>query len=105
VEAEHRVAAPPEPQRLQRDDFFGCDVAQVHVTTELLDEPRLLFLAGRLEEQASRVDCFADFPDEARLDLALRVVPADRTRFPALGDDLPGAGVELALDLPQRLGG
>ena len=36
-----RVAAEPEPQRLERDHLVGRDVAEVHLRAELLHEPRL----------------------------------------------------------------
>src|SRR3989304_2403694 len=36
-----RVRAKAEPQRLERDDLIGRDVAEVDVRAELLDEPGL----------------------------------------------------------------
>ena len=49
VEVQQRVAAHADAQGLDRDDFFGRDVAEVHVGAELLDEPGLLLLDRRLE--------------------------------------------------------
>src|SRR3954464_10794865 len=45
-----RIAAQAATQRLQRDDFVGRDVAEVHGRAELLDEPRLRSLARSLED-------------------------------------------------------
>src|SRR6266540_2294622 len=49
-----RVAAQPEPQRLERDDFLRWDVPEVHVRPEVLDEPRLRLLRRRLGDHLER---------------------------------------------------
>src|SRR5262245_18242580 len=63
--------------RLDRDDVLVRDVADVHVGAEVLDEPHLLGLAGRLEDDPPRVDVHLDLVDEPGLDLARRVIDAD----------------------------
>ncbi len=54
VEQLQGVGAQAEPQRLQRDHVLGQHVAQVHVGPEMLDEPDLLVLLRRLEDQLAR---------------------------------------------------
>jgi len=49
-----RVAAQAEPQRLERDHFFGRDVPEVHRRAELLHEPRLGGLRRRFEDDVCR---------------------------------------------------
>src|SRR5579862_563187 len=90
-----RVAAQPEPQRLERDHFVGRDVAEVDVRPEMLDEPGLAVLRRRLPDQVLERDGVLDLVDEARAQLAARPVDAGGAAFTALGDDAPGACVEL----------
>src|SRR4030095_350347 len=68
------VGAQPLADGLERDDVRGRDVAHVHVGAEVLDEPHLLWLARRLENDASRDDAHLDLGAHPRLDLARRVV-------------------------------
>src|SRR5690348_13351742 len=49
-----RVAAQPEPERLERDDLLGRDVPEVDRRAELLDEPRLGGLRRRFEDDVRR---------------------------------------------------
>src|SRR5262245_63542867 len=44
------VRAQPLTDGLERDDVLGRHVAHVHVGSEVLDEPHLLGLARRLED-------------------------------------------------------
>src|SRR5437773_11397910 len=44
-----RVAAQPEPQRLERDHLVRRNVPEIDRGPELLDEPGLRGLRGRLE--------------------------------------------------------
>src|SRR3954447_20380633 len=46
-----RVAAQAEPERLERDDLLGRDVAEIHVRPEMLDEPGLRRLRRRLPHE------------------------------------------------------
>src|SRR5438477_5536530 len=46
-----RVAAEPEPERLERDHLVGRDVAEVDRGTEVPDEPGLRRLRRRLEDE------------------------------------------------------
>src|SRR5438067_6590520 len=70
-----RVAAQSEPQRLERDHFFGRDVPEVHGRTELLDEPRLGRLGRCLETTfagptvmaVSAVSSVRHPPDESKI--------------------------------------
>src|SRR5262249_61877361 len=57
---EQGVGAQTLADGLDRDDVLGWDVAQVHVRAELLDEPDLLWLARRLEDDAAGVDLHLD---------------------------------------------
>src|SRR3954452_2249436 len=54
------VAAQAEPQRLERDDLVGRDVAEVDVRAEVRDEPRLRRLRRRLEDQVLDGDLVGD---------------------------------------------
>ena len=98
MEVQERVPAQPEAQGLDRDHLVGRDVAEVHVAAEVLDEPHLLLLAGRLEQQPAAVDGLADLLDEAFLHLAVRVIHPHGARLAALRDHLPRPGLELLLD-------
>src|SRR5262249_55977145 len=93
------VGAQALADGLDRDHVLGRDVAEVHVRPEVLDEPDLLGLARRLEDDAAGVDLHLDLVDESRLDLARRVVDADGARLAPLDDHLPRTGPQLALDL------
>src|SRR5262249_57148367 len=96
---EQGVGAQALADGLDRDDLLGWDVTQVHVRAEMLDEPDLLWLARRLEDDAAGVDLHLDLVDQACFDLARRVVDADGSRLPSLRDHLPPALRELAPDL------
>ena len=76
-EALDRVQAQPQPQRLEREDVVGRDVAEVAVGAEALEQPYLLALQGRVEDQALRVDCVRDLVDQAGAHFA---VGAGRSR-------------------------
>src|SRR5919109_4821530 len=93
-----RVASEPEPQGLERDHLVRGDVAQVHVWAELLHEPGLARLRGRLEDQLADLDLVHDLVHETGAHLAGRAVDPRRAALPALRDHLPGAGGELLLD-------
>src|SRR6476620_6764748 len=76
-----RVAAQPEAQGLERDHLVGRDVAEVDVRAEMLDEPRLALLRGRLPDQRLEGDGVLDLVDEAcaqlsRLSAMTRHAPA-----------------------------
>src|SRR5438309_1200935 len=90
-----RVAAEPQAERLERDHLVRRDVPEVHVRAEMLDEPGLALLRRRLPDQALEGDGMLDLVDEPRTELAARTVDACGAAFTALGDDAPGAGVEL----------
>src|SRR5690349_17152072 len=92
-----RVASQAEAQRLERDDLVGRDVAEVDVCPEVLDEPGLALLRGRLPDQRLERDGVLDLVDETRAQLAARAVDAGRAALAALGDDTPGSRVELLL--------
>src|SRR2546423_9285124 len=59
-----RVGAEPEAERLERDDLLRGDVPEVHARAELLDEPRLRGLRGRLEDQVVERDLACDLGDQ-----------------------------------------
>src|SRR5690606_24255693 len=88
-EFEHGVRAQPQPQCFQRKDFFGADVAEVYVRAQLLDEPDLLGLLGRLEDDAILIDEVGDLLHQAGAHLAVRPVEPGRAAFACLADDLP----------------
>src|SRR3954453_14998278 len=94
----HRVAPQPQAERLERDHFLGRDVAEVHVRAELLHEPRLARLGRRLEDQLADLDLVDDLVDEAGAHLAGWAIDPGGAALAALGDHLPGAGLELFLD-------
>src|SRR5262249_47326563 len=93
------VRAQPLTDGLERDDVLGRHVAHVHVGSEVLDEPHLLGLARRLEDDPAGIHLHLDLVDESCLDLAGGVVDAARPRLATLDDHLPGACRDLALDL------
>src|SRR5580765_6733102 len=92
-----RVAAQPEAQGLERDHLVGRDVAEVDVRAEMLDEPRLALLRGRLPDQRLEGDGVLDLVDEACAQLAARAIDARCAALAALGDDPPRARIELLL--------
>src|SRR5262245_40026566 len=92
------VAAEPEAQRLERDDLFRRDVAEVHLGPEVLHEPRLRTLRRRLPDEVVEADRVLDLVDEARAELAGRAVDPGGSALTALGDDLPGARLQLLAD-------
>src|SRR5256885_17226354 len=60
-----RVAAQPEPERLERDDLLGRNVPEVHVRPEVLHEPRLARLRRSLEDEVGDRDLVRDLVDQA----------------------------------------
>src|SRR5919197_4658148 len=90
-----RVAAEPEPERLERDDLVRGDVPEVHLGPEVLDEPRLRALRRRLPDQVVEVERVLDLVHETCAQLAVRAINAGGAALTTLGDDLPGARVEL----------
>src|ERR1044071_3737229 len=71
-----RVAAQAEAERLERDHLVRRDVAEVDVRAEVLDEPGLALLRGRLPDQVLEGDGVLDLVDEAGAELAARTVDA-----------------------------
>src|SRR5262249_5929267 len=65
---------------------------------ELLHEPRLRGLRRRLEDERVDGDLVNDLVDEARAHLARGPVDPGGAALAALGDHLPGPGVERLLD-------
>src|SRR5262245_16542491 len=55
-----RVAAQAEPERLQRDDLVGRNVAEVDLGPEMPDEPGLRGLRRRLPDDVVDVDLVGD---------------------------------------------
>src|SRR5204863_2103932 len=92
------VGAQAEPKRLERDDLVGRDVPEVDGRPELLDEPRLRGLRGRLEDDVYRADPHGDLADQLGPHAAGRLEDAGGAALTRLGDDLPGAGLELLLE-------
>src|SRR5436189_1468347 len=96
-----RVSAQAEPQGLERDDLLGRDVPEVDLWPEMLDEPGLRRLRGRLPDEVVEVDRMGDLVDQAGAHLAAQAEAARGAALARLGHDLPGAGLELLLD-PQH---
>src|SRR6266508_3493730 len=92
------VAAQAEPQRLERDDLIGRDVAEVHVRPEVLHEPCLRRLRRRLEDQVVDRDLVRDLLEQAGAHVAVLAEDAGRPALARFGDHLDGARVELLLD-------
>src|SRR5256885_455083 len=90
-----RVAAEAEPERLQRDDLLGRDVAEVDLGAELLDEPDLRGLRRRLEDDVVEPYGLGDLADQLGAHAACRVEDAGGAAFARLGDGLPRTCVEL----------
>src|SRR5258708_6856681 len=74
-----RVAAQTEAQRLERDHFLRRDVAEVHVRTEVLNEPRLRRLRRRLPDDVVEVELVRDLVDQAGAHVAVLAKDAGRT--------------------------
>src|SRR5487761_1868250 len=101
LDTEHlleRVAAQPEAERLERDDFLRRDVPEVDARAEVADEPRLRRLRRRLPDEVVEVDLVRDLVDEAGAHVAVLAEDAGRPALARLGDHLPRAGVLLFLD-------
>ena len=94
----HRVGAQPQPQRLERDDLVGRDVAEVDLGAEMADEPGLLILLRRLEEQVVDRHLVHDLVDQAGAHLAAAAEDAGGAALARLGDHLGRARLELLLD-------
>src|ERR1700716_1540691 len=93
-----RVAAQPEPERLEGDDLVGRDVAEVDVRPEVLHEPGLRRLRRGLEDQVVDVDLVRDLVDQAGAHVAVLAEDPGRPALARLGDHLPGARCLLLLD-------
>src|SRR5258708_26763682 len=93
-----RVAAQTKAERLERDHFVGRDVAEVHVRTEVLDEPRVRRLRRRLPDEVVEVDLVRDLVDEPGAPVPVLAEAPGRAALAGLGDHLPRAGVLLFLD-------
>ncbi len=91
-------ARRPRPKRLQGEDVVRQHVAQVHVRAELLDEPDLLVLLRRLEDQLGAVHLVHDLVDQPGARLAVGAVEPGVAGRPALAGDERGAGVERGAD-------
>ena len=74
------VRAQPQPQRLEREHVVGRDVAEVDLAPEAAQEPHLLLLARRLEQQLVDVDRVGDLVDQAHAHLAVGAVDAGACR-------------------------
>src|SRR4051812_4169195 len=94
-----RVRAQPQPQRLEAQHVVGRDVAEVGVWPEAPQQPDLLVLLRRLEDDAGDVDRVRDLVDEAHPHLAVGAVDAGGAGLARLGDHLPRARLELGLHL------
>src|SRR5215211_8619948 len=90
-----RVAAQAETQRLERNHLVRRDVPEVDLGAELLDEPGLRTLGGRLEDDVGGIDGVGDLRDQLGPHAAARVEDPGRSAFARLRDHLPRAGVEL----------
>jgi hypothetical protein len=64
VELRERVGAQAEAQRLERQHLGGRHVAEVHIGPVALDEPDLLVLLRRLEDELAAVDLVDDLVDQ-----------------------------------------
>src|SRR4051812_46582377 len=99
-----RVAAQPEPERLERDDLVGRDVAEVDRRAELLHEPRLGGLVRRLEDDVGRADDVRDLADQLGTHAAVGVEDPGGASLAGLGDHLPGACLELLVQPARPVG-
>src|SRR5689334_16310144 len=92
-----RVATQAEAQRLERDHLVGRDVAEVDVRAEMLDEPGLALLGGRLPDQGVERHRMLDLVDETGAQLAARTIDAGSAALSPFCNDAPRAGVEFFL--------
>src|SRR6202795_3368016 len=101
-----RVLAQPATERLERDDLVRGDVPEIDGRAELLDEPRLGVLRGRLEDDVLERHSACDLADEVGSHVAGLAADACCSALTRFRDHLPGAGIEL-LAQPRRplLGG
>ena len=76
----------------------GCTLPRLTAGTETLDEPDLLVLLRRLEDQPAAVDLVDDLLDQAGARLAVGPVHAGVAGRAALADDLRRAGAERLAD-------
>src|SRR6266550_7949919 len=93
-----RVAAQPESERLERDDFLGRDVPEIDVRPEVLDEPRLARLRRSLEDEIRDRDLVGDLVDQPGTHVAVLAEDPGRAALTCLRDHLPRAGALLFLD-------
>src|ERR1700722_16197743 len=93
------VGAQAETQGLQGEAVAGGDVAEVAPGAEVLQQPHLLSLQRRVEDQLLRIDRVDDLLDQAGTGFAVGAVDAGGARLARLGDHLPGTGVQVAFDL------
>jgi hypothetical protein len=61
---EERVTTKTKTQAFQRNDFVLCNVAEVYIGSELLDEVNLLWLFGRFPKDVIRIDVFDNLVDK-----------------------------------------
>ena len=90
------VGAQPQAQRLERHHFLDRDVGEVDVGAERADQPRLLVLAGRLEQDPVDPAAAHRGGHDLLADRPVLAVDPDRPALPALGDDPAGTGGEVA---------
>src|SRR5207302_7740708 len=86
MEERKGVRPQAKPKRLQRDHVLGEDVAEVDLGAVLLDEPDLLVLLRRLEDQARLIHLVDDLVDQAGARLAVGPVEAGVAGRPPLAD-------------------
>src|SRR5437588_10894923 len=98
-EALDRVRAQAEPKRLQRRHVAGSDVSEVALGAAALQQPHLLAMRRRVEDQPVAVDRVRDLVDQPGSRFAVRTVDACRSRLARLRDHLPRARREVAFDL------
>src|SRR5436305_849361 len=100
IDKEHllqRVAAQPEPERLERDHFLRRDVPEVDLGAEVLDKPRLGRLRGRLPDDVVEIELVRDLVDQSGAHVAVLAEDAGAAALALLGDDLPRARVLVLL--------
>ena len=100
-----RVGPQAEPQRLQAEHLGGGHVAEADVGAEAPDEPGLLVLVGRLEDDRLLADAADHRLDDVLADRAVGPVQADRAALAALGHRPGGAGLQVAGHLRRPGGG
>ena len=89
------VGPEPETQRLHPHRLTRRHVRQVDLGADVVDEPGLLLLPGRLEQQPLGPDVVEERVDDVGADAAVRTVDPDGAALAALGDDPGGPGVEV----------